>query len=143
MSSDDWKLDSPPESPCDLENTPFRREVGGENGVLCWHIFALTNLQENAPDWAWEACKRGPFTSTLGKLIFRFHVVIAQLEGKRNPLAVASFKSIGYVDEVYFDACSEIEDTWRQKFSFWSLRAIQESDYTINLYPCDIEKGEY
>ena len=139
-SYDDWKLDCPPEM---IQDELFRREVDGKNGILCWHIFTLINSQENAPDWAWKTCQKGPFTSLFAKAIFRIHVALAQLAGEARPLAVASQKAIHCVNPDYFDACSEIEDTWKERLSMFSLRAIQEYDYTINLYQCDTEIGEY
>ena len=140
MKYDTWKLDSPPER---IEETPFRCEVDGKNGILAWHLFSLINSQETAPDWAWEICRKGPFTSWVAKLIFRIHVVLAQVAGEPKPLAVASQKAIHYVNPDYFDACSEVEDTWKEHLSMFSLKAIQEHDYTINLYQCDFQYGEH
>lgn len=131
MSYDDWKLDSPPERTL---QEPFRREVPKSNGILNWQVFCLMNDQENAPDWAWEACKKGPFTSLIGRCIFAIHVTLARLAGYPEPLLVASKKAIHYVDPRYFDACDEIENVWQMDFSFYSLRPMAENDYSINLY---------
>ena len=139
MNYDTWKLDSPPER---IEEAPFRREVDGCNGILAWHLFSLINAQETAPDWAWEACQKGPFTSWVAKARFRIHVMLAQLAGESKPLAAASKKAIHYANPDYLDACSEVEETWKEHLSVFSLKAIQERDYTINLYQCDFQYGE-
>lgn len=138
-SYDDWKLDCPPEIP---EDELFSCEVKAGSGIFCWQAFALKNQQCNVSDWAWDACRKGPFTSFFAKLVFWLNVAVAQCTNTDDPIALAAFRSIAYADESYFEACYEIEDTWRDEFSYWSLKAIQEQNYVINLYKCDfVEEG--
>lgn len=138
-SYDTWKLDCPPEI---IQERPFTYEIDSGFGMLCWHFFVSKNQQENVADWAWKACKRGPFASVSAKLTFWFHLVVAKLAGKANPVAIACLKSSKHIDEVYLDACWEIQDTWRDRFYSWSLKAVQEHNYAINLYQCDFVNEE-
>lgn len=136
---DSWKLDIP-DPPLELD--PAETAVDGIHGIFAWQIFCQQEPQQGVEDWAWKACKKGPFTTIQAKLIFWFNFIQAKLKGLRHPQLVAGWKSIGEVDPVYFDACQEVEDTWRDRYSYHSLRPTQEPDHTINLYRCDFEQPD-
>lgn len=136
---DSWKLDipDPPE-----ETKPYEVAVHSRRGIFAWQDFCLKEQQNDVPDWAWEACRSGPFVTTMAKLVFAWNLFLARLEGEKNPIHGAGWRSIGVVQPEYFDACNEVEAAWRCKFSEFSLMAVQEQDYTINLYACDFEEIE-
>ena len=136
---DSWKLDIP-DPPIELE--PAHMAVNGTHGIFAWQVFAQQELQRNVADWAWKACKKGPFTSLKAKLTFLLYFIQAKARGLAYPVQVAGWKSIGEVDPVYFDACQEVEDTWRERYCYHSLCPTQESDHTINFYRCDFEQPD-
>lgn len=136
---DSWKLDipDPPEETC-----PYEYAVPSSRGIFAWQDFCLKESQGDVPDWAWETCRNGPFTTLASRLAFRWHLLMAILAGEKMPIHKAGWICIGEACPEYFDACSEVGDTWRFRFSNFSLIAIQEQDQSINLYACDFQASE-
>lgn len=127
---DNWKLESPeylsePDSPEEV--------VGGEHGIFAWQVFCQTQRQNNVADWAWKACRKGPFTKPLTKLIFRFEFIQAKLCGIYDPIRFAGRNCSDWVDQNYLDACAEVEDTWREMLPYHSTKCIQDDDCSIGL----------
>ena len=132
---DNWKLDSP-----DYLSDPDPPEevIGGEQGIFAWQTFCQTQKQNNAADWAWQACKKGPFTAPATRLIFWLEFIQAKLRKLPDPLRFAGRNCGDWVDQGYLDACDEVEATWREEFPYYSAKCIQEDDYSINLYLSEI-----
>lgn len=136
---DNWKLDIP--DPLE-ETRPYEQTVPASRGIFAWQNFCLRESQGDVPDWAWETCRIGPFTTLASKFAFRWHFLMAVLAGEKMPIHRAGRICIGQVCPEYFDACSEVEDTWRFRFDSFSLMAIQEQDQSINLYTCNFSAPE-
>lgn len=136
---DDWKLDSPeylsePDSPEEV--------VCGKHGVFAWQVFCKRERQNNVEDWAWEACRKGPFTSPLTRLIFRLEFIHAKLRELHDPLRSAGQNCSEWVDQNYLDACAEVEASWREQFPYYSVKSIQDDDYSIGLSLSEIFSNE-
>jgi hypothetical protein len=136
---DNWKLDSP-----DYLSDPDPPEevVGGERGIFAWQTFCQSQRQNNVADWAWKACKKGPFTTPVARLIFRLEFIQARLRELHDPLRVAGRNCCDWVDQLYLDACSEVQNTWENAFPYHSVKCIQDDDCTINLHLSEIFSHE-
>lgn len=132
---DTWKLDSPDYL---SDSDPAEEAIGGEHGIFAWQTFCQTQSQNNAAGWAWEACKRGPFTTPVTRLIFRLEFIQAKLRNLRDPLRSAGLNCGDWVDQFYLDACAEVQATWRDEFPYYSVKCIQDDDYSINLHLSEI-----
>ena len=136
---DTWKLDSPDYL---SESDPPEEVVGGEHGIFAWQTFCQTQRQNDVTNWAWETCKKGPFTTPITRLIFRLEFIQAKLRGLYDPLRVAGRNCGDWVDQNYFDACSEVQNTWEDAFPYYSVKCIQDDDCTINLYLSEVFSDE-
>jgi len=136
-SYDSWKLDTPEYL---SEPDPPQEAVGSEHGIFAWQVFCKTQRQNHVPDWAWKACRKGPFTTPLTKLIFRLEFAKARLRGMCEPDAtwLAGINCIDRASMNYLDACAEVENTWVQMFSYHSVRCTQNEDYAIDLYVSEV-----
>jgi len=129
---DNWKLDCPRELDWELE--PVQEAVGMEHGIFAWQVFCQTQRQNMVSGWAWETCKKGPFTTLGSKLLFWLRLAEAKLKNLDLPIQAASLKCVDNIDQDYLDACTEIENTWFDPFFYSSTRPVQESDFAINFY---------
>ena len=132
---DTWKLDSPDYL---SESDPPEEVVGGERGIFAWQTFCQTQRQNHVADWAWKACKKGPFTAPVARWIFRFELALAKLRRFYAPLRFAGRSCGDLVDQAYLDACYEVENTWEDAFPYHSVKCIQDDDCTINLYLSEV-----
>ncbi len=139
QSYDSWKLDSPE---CLSEPDPPEEAVGGEHGIFAWQVFCKTQSQNNVADWAWQACRKGPFTTPLARLSFRLELIQAKLRKLYDPRRVAGRNCGDCVDQGYLDACAEVEATWVEDFPYYSARCIQDDDCSIGLRLSEIFSHE-
>ena len=136
---DNWKLDSP-EYLSDPD--PSEEVIRGEQGVFAWQTFCQTQRQNNVADWAWKACKKGPFTTPVTRLIFRLEFIQAKLRELHDPLRVAGRNCCDWVDQAYLDACFEVQNTWEDAFPYYSVKCIQDDDCAISLHLSEIFSHE-
>lgn len=113
---------------------PFSLAVDSRYGILAWKVFCQKYEQGEAPDWAWKACKKGPFTNPMSKFVFWLHFLWAKITREVSPIQVAAWRSMGFATLKYFDAFSELEITWVKRFENFGFVAIQESNCEINFY---------
>lgn len=137
MNYDDWKL-SPPEYPADSE---FQEKVIDRNqGVFSWQRFCHSMPQYCVDDAIWQTCKKGPFITPIERLIFWANLAVARLKRLQNPIQVAGWMSLAWVNSSYVDACATVEETWKESWPFHDLKAVEEDDGSISLYRCNFEK---
>ena len=132
---DTWKLDSPDYL---SDPDPSEEVIRGEQGIFAWQAFCQTQRQNNVAHEAWQICKKGPFTRPITRLIFRLEFIQAKLRKLYGPLRVAGLNCTDWVDQAYLDACDEVEATWREELPYYSLKSIQDEDFSINLHLSEI-----
>jgi hypothetical protein len=117
-----------------------------EFGAFNWQVFTKRYSQNNVQDWAWEACKKGPFTTPYAKLGFAIHLACARIRllfversARWHPLVLASHTARYFMDEDYVEATTEVELTWSDNFTPWAVRAEEEDNGSITIYgkECD------
>ena len=122
-----------------------------EFGVFNWQQFTKLYKQNNVPDWAWQKCKEGPFTTAYSKIGFAIHLAVARLRllfvrrsNRWHPLVLAGHTARFFIDEDYVEATTEVESTWRDEFSPWCVRAEEdEDDHSINIYATEFTLDDY
>lgn len=129
---DNWKLGFPDQQE---QLQPYETAVSRARGIFAWQDFCLKENQNEVQAWAWETCKRGPFITPIQKLVFFWILFLAFIRGQEKPIQRAALDSAIYADADYLDACSEVEQTWRDRFVEYSLIAVQQPNYEILLYP--------
>lgn len=117
--------------------TPFGLAVNCDRGIFAWQDFCKRESRNNVPKWAWETCKKGPFTTLGSKLIFWLHFAFATIQRDESPIHTAGWLSMEFASQKYFDAYAVVQHKWSKETLGFSLIAIQEQNYEINYYPCE------
>lgn len=125
---DTWKID--------FDDTPDELEIAEHlvprhRGIFAWQDFCNLEPQGTVEDWAWEACKNGPFTSLLDWLSYWRFLVFARLKGSSDLAKIAGLRAC---NPDYLEAANEVESTWSFQFANHKLVAIEEEDGSINIY---------
>lgn len=119
--------------------TPFGLAVNCDRGIFAWQDFCKRESRNSVPRWAWETCKKGPFTTLGSKIVFWLHLVLAIIQRDKTPIHTAGWFSMGFASQEYFDAYTIVQSKWSKETLGFSLIAIQEQNYEINYYPCDTQ----
>lgn len=147
---DSWLESLIPEPPLDPKVVEVA--VPREFGVFNWQVFTKRYSQNNVPDWAWQACRKGPFTTPYARLGFAIHLACARLRllfvkhsTRWHPLVLASHTARYFINEDYVEATTEVEATWSDDFAPWTVRAEEEEDHSITIYgkDCDDYSFDY
>lgn len=112
---------------------PFKEVVGGKYGPFAWQHFCRTQSRGKVESYVWETCEKGPFTTPISRFVFWLKFIHARFCGFNDPLRVAGFNSVEWIDQTYLDACYIVEHSWVGEFFDCSVDCFQDDDCAINL----------